>query len=89
MSTISNNFRLICEIERALRRGAGTLHTKHKKKVEAYKLEIQGILGILDPQSSPLHEDPSVGGVDTASTAESGTSPSPPSPTLYGTLAIP
>ena len=52
---ILSNFRLICEIERTLRRGTNTPNTKYnKEKVEEHKLEIQGILGILDSRVSPL-----------------------------------
>jgi hypothetical protein len=68
--TVSNNFSLICEIERALKGGVGTAHTKHsKEKIEEYKLEIQEILGVFNPQSSLPGEN----------LAESGTSPAPPS----------
>lgn len=79
-----------------------TLQTKHsREKVEEYKLEIQEILGVLDPQNSPLDEDlGEIGGafsaasdpsVDTASisVAQSGTSIFPHLPSSYGILVIP
>ena len=99
--TMSSNFRLICEIERTLSRGANTPHTKYNKElVEGYKLEIQEILSVLDSQSSPLDENlgetrstapvaPVTSGSTTAaSTAESGTSSTSPSQWSHGILII-
>jgi len=40
--------RVLCEIERALRRGASTPHTKHgKENIEGHMLEINQILGVI------------------------------------------
>ena len=50
------------EIERVLRRGASTPHTKHHKgELRDHVLEIERILSTLTPPSSPLNEDLSVG----------------------------
>ena len=53
--TIPSGPRVTREIERTLRRGASTPHTKHNKEsVEGHMLEIERILGALTSLSSPL-----------------------------------
>ena len=86
MLTISSDSRLMCEIERTLRRGANTPHTGYnKERVEEHKREIQEVLGVLNSQRSPLHENLSavegttavvsvVSGTATPSVAKSGAS---------------
>ena len=50
------------EIERVLRRGASTPHTKHHRgELGDHVLEIKRILSTLTPPGSPLNEDLSVG----------------------------
>jgi len=57
------------EIERTLRRGANTPHTKYNKdKTEGHKLEIQEILDTLNAPSSSLNKNFSVGECDPHST---------------------
>ena len=89
MLTISSDSRLMCEIERTLRRGANTPHTGYnKERVEEHKREIQEVLGVLSSQRSPLDENLSVvesatavvsaaSGTATTSVAKSGTSSIP------------
>lgn len=57
-----NNSRVICEIERALRRGASTPRMEYgKSKIERHKLEIQETLNVLNMQNSSLGGDDRVG----------------------------
>ena len=77
------------EIERVLRRGASTPHTKHHKgELRDHVLEIERILSTLTPPSSPLNEDLSVGeysphmapcGIATTSVSKNGVFLAPPS----------
>jgi hypothetical protein len=84
---ISNKFRLVCEIERTLRAGGNASQKKHsKEKVEEYKLGIQEILDVLNPQSSPPDENLNMiesansrALVTSGSTGNGSTSPAPPS----------
>jgi hypothetical protein len=46
----------MCEIERALRRGASTPYTKYKERVGSYVLRIQQALGTYNVLSSSLDE---------------------------------
>ena len=89
MLVISTDFRLICEIERTLRRGANTSHVGYdKERVEEHKREVQEVLGVLNSQRSPLNENLSMvesatavvsvaSGTATTSVAKSGMSPTP------------
>ena len=82
-ASLPTESRIICEIERTLRRGASTPHTGYNKdKVEGHRLEIQEILGTLNAPNSPSDGTPSVGeqvtnlapvDLHTASLCESGT----------------
>ena len=87
---MSSNSRLLCEIEQTLRRGTDTPHAKYDKEiVEGHKLEIQEILGVLNPQSLPFGGGSSViessalaapavsTGTATTSLAENGTPQAP------------
>ena len=57
-----NNSRVICEIERTLRRGASTPRMEYgKSKIERHKLEIQETLNVLNMQNSSLGGDDRVG----------------------------
>ena len=88
--------RLTCEIERTLRRGASTPHTKYdKEKVKDHKLEIQRILTTLTTPNLALDRNlsmdtraPPDDPPDAAATSisESGTSSAPPSLIAYGLL---
>jgi len=58
-----NNFRLTCEIERTLGRGANTPYARYnKEEVEEQKLKIRRVLGALNlnPWSPPLDKRPGV-----------------------------
>ena len=75
MLTISSDFRLVCEIERTLRRGANTPRAGYnKEKVEGHKREIQEVLVVLSSQRSPLGENLSVVESAATSIAKSGAS---------------
>lgn len=78
--------RLLSEMEQTLRRGMDSPRAEYNKKtIEEHKLEIQEILGVINPQSLPSCGNLSVignstpvvhavsGGTTTASVAESGT----------------
>ena len=87
------NYRHICGIERALRGGVNTQHTKYdKQKVEEHKLEIREILGIVNPRSLSFGENlgaiesPTVVAPATTSVAESGMSSAPPLLAFCATL---
>ena len=84
---LPTDFRIMCEIERILRRGASTPHNGYSKdKVGGHKLKIQEILDTLNAPSSPLDETRNVGEsaanlapvdphrIVTTSVSESGTS---------------
>lgn len=99
---MSNNSRVLCEIERALRRELDTPHAKFDREmVEGRKSEIQDILGVLSPQSLLFGEGPSViksstliapavsGGTTVTSLAENGASQAPPSLVFHAILIVP
>jgi len=55
MLAISSNLRLMCKIEQTLKGGAMTPPTVYnKEEIEAHKLEIQDILGILTAAASAV-----------------------------------
>lgn len=101
--TIVNNSRVLCEIERTLRRGASTPYIKYKSMVDGYVLQIQQTPGLrtYHALNLPFGEDPSTSQHDphpmlvdphhcaTISVPEGGTSPPPPSPTLCKILITP
>jgi len=49
-----SNSRLLCEMEQTLRRRVDAPHAEYDETtVEEHKLEIQEILGVINPQSLP------------------------------------
>lgn len=59
--TIANDFRVMCEIERTLRRGASTPYVKYRSRVEGYVLKVQQTLRTYQALNPPFGEDPSTG----------------------------
>ena len=92
---LTKQYRVISEIERALKRGASMPHVKYNKgKVEEHKLEIQRILANLNAPSSNVdeyvpHPATVYPHTATASISESGMSLVSLSPISYGRLITP
>lgn len=97
--TIPSESRVMCEIERTLRRRANVSYTGNSREsVEGYMLEIQQILGTLSSLSSPLNKNPSVSErtpylapieTPTTTVSESGMSLASHSPALCEVLITP